>query len=67
MEEIYKDINGEELHEGDKVVYEHDTYLGIGIYSHPAGTTVIIKSAKTGVNIRQIQKHQTQYKICKLK
>ena len=65
MEE-FKDINGKVLESGNKVVVEADTYLLMGIYSHPAKTTVVIKSVITGNSIRFIRKSQTQNKIYKI-
>lgn len=64
MEE-YKDINGKVLQDGDPVVFEHDTYIKQGIFSHAAGTTVVIKNAR-GFKVRQIQKEQTNIKIYKI-
>jgi len=64
--EVYKDIQGKELNEGDKIVFESDGTLGLGVYSHPAGTTVVIKELDLKYNIRFIQKHQTNMKIYKI-
>lgn len=64
MEE-FKDINGKTLEPGDKLVFEHDTYLGMGIFSHAAGSTLIIKD-ENGYKVRQIAKYQTQLKIYKI-
>ncbi len=65
MEE-FKDVTGKVLEPGDEIVFESDGTLGLGIYSHPAGTTVVIKELDLKYNIRFIQKHQTDMKIYKI-